>query len=193
MNKQVRAWRQQGMQLAKDAQGQPDRWMALVQQLAVRDPNILLPALYALEQAGPAAIPVLLIGLQHPHTKVRRNCVDIIDHGGYGGDARCVAALLPLLHDWAPHIRRAVWHTLFCERCRDASKCEVSMTERLDQVALLLEIGLQDSNLKLRRQLLEELGHHLVDPRVRPALEQIAQHDDDPEIRASARRALGLE
>lgn len=192
MKQQARAWWQQGTQLAQDAQGQTERLIALVEQLAVRDPHILIPAIWALQQAGPTAIPVLLIGLHHPHTKVRRGCVDIIDHGGYGGDARCIAALLPLLHDRVPHIRRAVWHTLFCKRCRDASKCEVSMTEKLDQVALLLEVGLHDPNLKLRRQLLADLSQHLADPRVRPALELIAQQDDDPEMRAIAQRALGL-
>lgn len=192
MKQQARAWWQQGMQIAQNAQGQPDRLMALVQQLAARDPHILIPAIWGLQQAGPAAIPVLLSGLQHPHPKVRRNCVDIIDHGGYGGDARCIAALLPLLHDPVPHIRRAVWHTLFCERCRDASKCVVGMTEPLDQVDLLLKLGIHDPNLKLRRQLLTELGHHLADPRVRPALEQIAQQESDVEMRAIAQRALGL-
>ena len=192
MKQQARIWWQQGTQLAQDAGGQTERLMALVEQLAVRDPHILIPAIWALQQAGPTAIPVLLVGLHHPHIKVRRGCVDIIDHGGYGGDARCGAALLPLLHDPVPHIRRAVWHTLFCERCRDESKCEVGMTKPLDQVALLLEIGLHDANLKLRRQLLTELGHHLTDPRVRPTLKQIAEQESDAEMRAIAQRLLGL-
>lgn len=41
------------------------------------------------------AIPALIAGWRNPHTRVRRGCVDTIDHGGYGGDARCIEALLP--------------------------------------------------------------------------------------------------
>ena len=37
-----------------------------------------------------------------------------------------------------------------CERCQDESKCEVKPTEKLDQVAMLIEIGLHDPNPKLR-------------------------------------------
>ena len=142
----------------------------------MRDPHILVPATWALQQAGPAAIPALLVGLTHAHPRVRRGCVDIIDHGGYGADARCIDALLPLLHDPVPHIRKAVWHTLFCERCQDTTKCAVMPTERLDQVALLIEIGLHDPNPKLRGQLIEDLWQHQADERARIALEAIPLH-----------------
>jgi hypothetical protein len=170
MKKQAQAWWNQAAQMVKEAAGREDRFTAMIEDLAVRDPDVCVPAIWALQQAGPDVIPTLLAGLQHPHTKVRRNCVDIIDHGGYGGDARCIEALLPLLHDPIPHIRRAVWHTLFCERCRDETKCEVSPSVELDQVALLIEIGLNDPNLKLRRQLVGELRKHMSDPRVQAAL-----------------------
>jgi hypothetical protein len=192
MQKQIQAWRQQGTHMVKEANGQMDRFAAIVEQLMVRDPNVSIPAICALQQAGPIVIPVLLAGLQHPHTTVRRNCVDIIDHGGYGGDARCSEALLPLLHDRIPHIRRAVWHTLFCERCRDESKCEIGLSVELDQVALLIAIGVNDPNLKLRRQLVADLCQHMADPRVRPALEQILLEETDPEILAVVRTALKL-
>lgn len=190
MKQQAQEWWNQATRMAQEAVHQEHRLADIVEQLAVRDPNVSVPAIWALQQAGPVAIPILLTGLQHPHTKVRRNCVDIIDHGGYGGDARSIEALLPLLHDRIPHIRRAVWHTLFCERCRDASKCEVEPSMKLDQVALLIEIGLRDPNLKLRRQLVGELSHHRDDPRVWPALEKIVQEEADPELLAIAQRAL---
>jgi len=192
MQKQIQVWRQQGTHMIQAANGQLDRFAVIVEQLVVRDPNVLIPAISALQQAGPIVIPVLLAGLQHPHTTVRRNCVDIIDHGGYGGDARCIEALLPLLQDRIPHIRRAVWHTLFCARCRDESKCEIGLSVELDQVALLITIGIHDPNLKLRRQLVEDLCQRLSDPRVRPALEQILLAETDPEILAVAQNALRL-
>ena len=175
MKQQAQAWWKQGTQLAQQGQEQVELFDQLVEQLSERDSHRMLPALMALQQAGPLAIPALLAGLTHAHTKVRRNCVDIIDHGGYGADGRCIDALLPLLHDHVPHIRRAVWHTLFCERCQDASKCEVQPREKLDQVALLIEIGLNDPNPKLRGQLIDDLRQHQSDVRAQLALEGMTQ------------------
>lgn len=173
MKEQARQWWKQGTQLAQQGQQQVALFAQLVEQLAERDMDILIPTIYGLQQAGLLAIPALIAGLTHPHTKVRRNCVDIIDHGGYGADGRCIAALLPLLHDPVPHIRRAVWHTLFCERCEDETKCEVMPTEKLDQVALLIEIGLHDPNPKLRGQLIEDLRRNQTDERAQTALTQL--------------------
>ncbi len=192
MKQQARAWWHQATHMAKEAMGQADRFTTMVEQLSSRDPHIFVPAIWALQQAGPNVIPVLLAGLQHPQPKVRRNCVDIIDHGGYGGDARCSEALLPLLYDPVPHIRRAVWHTLFCERCRDESKCEIDLSVELDQVALIIEIGLKDANLTLRRQLVGDLKEHISDPRVQPALTKLLQEETDPQILVLAQQALCL-
>lgn len=177
MQAQARAWWKEGAQLAQQGQQQVELFDQLVEQLSQRDPQVLVPATWGLQQAGPAAIPALLSGLTHSHPRVRRNCVDIIDHGGYGADGRCIAALLPLLHDPVPHIRRAVWHTLFCERCQDVSKCEVLPSEKLDRVALLIEIGLHDSNPKLRGQLIEDLRQQWADPRAQLALEGMSPQD----------------
>lgn len=187
MKKEASAWWRQAARLVEEAAGDEQTLYLLVEQLASRDPHISVPAIWALQQAGPVAIPVLLAGLQHSHTKVRRNCVDVIDHGGYGGDARCIEALLSLLHDPVPHIRRAVWHTLFCERCVNEAQCEVKPQRALDRVALLIEVGLHDANLKLRRQLTSELLQHAADPRVRPALVALAQRETDPELLALCR------
>jgi hypothetical protein len=190
MKKQAQAWWRQAasmVQAAANNTGQFERW---VEQLASRDAQVAIPALWALQQAGPAVIPTLLAGLQHPHTRVRRGCVDIIDHGGYGADARCITALLPLLYDPVPHIRRAVWHTLFCERCQDTTKCEELTPVTLDRVALLIEVGLSDPNPKLQRQLAAELGAHVSDQRARQALEKIVGKGTDPALVATAQRAL---
>jgi hypothetical protein len=97
---------------------------------------------------------------------------------------------MPLLHDPVPHIRRAVWHTLFCERCPDVTKCEITTPIQLDQVALLLEIGVNDPNPRLRQQLVGSLGDHLSDPRARHALEQIVDVTTDPVLLSVAQHAL---
>ena len=175
MKQQAQAWWKQSTQMADTARKQADGFAPFVERLADRDPNVSVTAIWALQQGGPSAIPTLLAGLHHPHTRIRRNCVDIIDHGGYGGDARCMAALLPLLQDPVPHIRRAVWHTLFCERCRDTTNCAVTPAAPLDQVALLIEIGIHDPNPKLRGQLIDELRQHTADERAWQALASLGQ------------------
>lgn len=169
MKQQAQAWWKQATQIAQQAVQETARFDELVLQLATRDPQICVPATWALQQAGPSAIPALIRGLTNTHPRIRRNCVDIIDHGGYGADGRCIEALLPLLHDPVAHIRKAVWHTLFCERCADESKCEVKPATQLDQVALLIEVGLNDPNPKLRGQLIEDLQKFADDPRVQLA------------------------
>ena len=186
MKKQAQEWWKRAAQIVREAANQHDEFEKLVPQIANRDPHIAIPAFMALQQAGPGAIPALLMGLKHPYIRVRRGCVDIIDHGGYGGDARCIEALQPLLHDPVPHVRRAVWHTLFCERCPDTSKCEVTTPINLDRVALLIEIGINDSNPKLKQHLVSELGHYAADHRARRALEAIASEESDPVVRGVA-------
>lgn len=190
MKQEARQWWQQAEQMVHNAANRPNSFAQWVEQLASREAHIVVPAIMALQQAGPAVIPTLLDGLKHSHTRVRRGCVDSIDHSGYGGDARCVAALLPLLYDPVPHIRRAVWHTLFCERCQDVTKCEVTTPTTLDQVALLTEIGVNDPNPKLKQQLVADLGNHLSDSRARQALAMIVATENDPALVSVAQRTL---
>jgi len=189
MKQQAQQWWQQAAQMVHEAANNANQFERWVEQLATRDPHIAVPAIWALQQAGSAVIPTLLTGLKHPHTRVRRGCVDIIDHGGYGGDARCIKALLPLLYDPVPHIRRAVWHTLFCDRCQDTAKCADTTRVNLDRVALLIEVGMNDPNPKLKQQLIAELGGHVSDQRARHALEKIMEAGTDPVLVAVAQRA----
>lgn len=60
----------------------------------------------------------------------------------------------------------------------------------LDQVALLIEIGVHDPNSKLRRQLVADLGEHVADSRARRALEALVHYECDSELVAVAQRAL---
>lgn len=179
MKQQAQAWWKQATEMARAAASQPGKFQTFVAQLAIRDPHISVPATWALQQAGPAAIPALLAGLRHPHPRIRRGCVDIIDHGGYGADDRCIVALLPMLRDQAPHIRRAVWHTLFCERCRDDAKCEITGQMELDRVGLLIKFGITDPNPKLRSQLIDDLRQYVSDPRAVLALAEIDRQSNE--------------
>jgi HEAT repeat protein len=190
MKREAQRWWNQATEMVHGAANDPHVFAQWVEQLASRDPHTAVPTMWALQQAGAPVIPTLLRGLGHHHPRVRRACVDIIDHGGYGGDARCVRALLPLLHDPVPHIRRAVWHTLFCERCQDASKCELPSTGTLDRVALLIRVGIHDPNPKLQRQLIGALGAHIADPRARDALVQLVSTTADSALVVAARQAL---
>jgi len=175
MKKQAHEWWKQGTLLAREAADEEDGFEKFVAQIMIRDPHVSVPAMWALQQGGPSAIPALLAGLQHWHPRVRRGCIDIIDHGGYGADTRCIEALVAMLLDPVPHVRRAVWHTLFCERCPDPTRCTVTTPVDLDKVALLIDIGLHDPNPKLPRELEGELRQHATDPRAKLALDQLAQ------------------
>lgn len=157
MKAAARAMWQQATRMVIDAAGDERIYAEWVQDLASHDVRVQVPAIWALQQAGPAVIPVIVVGLQNPQTRIRRNCVDVIDHGGYGADARCVAGLLPLLHDPVAHIRKAVWHTLFCERCLQLGVIEETQAIPLDRVALLIDIGIHDPNPKLRQRCIDDL------------------------------------
>jgi HEAT repeat protein len=173
MKAAARAMWQQATQMVRDAAGNQQMYAEWVGYLASHDVRIQVPAIWALQQAGPTVIPSLIAGLSDAHVRIRRNCVDVIDHGGYGADARCVTGLLPLLRDPVAHIRKAVWHTLFCERCQAARHCEVPLAIPLDQVQLLIEIGIHDPNLKLRQKCIDDLAGFSTDVRAVHALKQL--------------------
>jgi hypothetical protein len=174
MKAAARAMWQQATQMVRDAAGNQQMYAEWVGHLASHDVQIQVPAIWALQQAGPAVIPSLIAGLRNAHVRIRRNCVDVIDHGGYGADARCVTGLLPLLHDPVAHIRKAVWHTLFCERCHDARHCAVPLVIPLDRVQLLIEVGIHDPNPKLRQQCIDDLARCRDDMRAQQTLRQLS-------------------
>jgi hypothetical protein len=173
MKAAARAMWQQATQMVRDAAGNQQIYAEWVEHLASHDVQIQVPAIWALQQAGPVVVPALVAGLCHADVRIRRNCVDVIDHGGYGADARCVTGLLSLLRDPVAHIRKAVWHTLFCVHCQDVNHCEVPLTTPLDRVALLIEIGIHDSNHKLRQQCIDDLAG-CDDMRAQQALRQLS-------------------
>ncbi|MBV7334129.1 HEAT repeat domain-containing protein [Chloroflexi bacterium TSY] len=191
MNRKSRAWWKKAEQLVQDASDQEEKLTKLVEQTLAPDLAVSEPARRALQIAGPVAIPILLKGLTDTNARVRRNCVDMIDHGGYSHDTRCVEALLPMIHDPVARVRRSVWHTLFCEDCPDSSQCEIPWSDDLDLITLAREVGLNDPNLKVRQLIVKELAKQMPDPRVDPLLEKVMQEETDAETRAKAQQALG--
>lgn len=191
MNRKSYAWSKKAEQLVQDAFGQEGTLTELVEETLAPDLSIAEPARRALQIAGPVAIPILLKGLTDANARVRRNCVDMIDHGGYSRDRRCVEALLPMIHDPAARVRRSVWHTLFCEDCPDSSQCEIVWSGDLDLLALVQEVGLSDPDFKVRRLIVKELGKQMSDPRVGPLLERVMHEETDTETRVKAQQALG--
>jgi hypothetical protein len=83
MKQEALQWWRQAAQMVRGAANQPDVFEQWVEQLAIRDPHIAVPAIMALQQAGSAVIPSLLKGLKHAQTRVRRNCVDILIGKGF--------------------------------------------------------------------------------------------------------------
>ncbi len=79
-------------------------------------------------------MPAPVTKLSNTQMRIWRNCVAVID---YGGD---VVAQLSLMHDWVPRIRRAVWHTIFCEKCVMPAHCEM-IAPALDEYTLLTHLA----------------------------------------------------
>lgn len=67
MKQEARQWWQQAVQMVQNAANQPSSFEQWVEQLSIRDARIAVPAIMALQQAGSAVIPTLLVGLTHRH------------------------------------------------------------------------------------------------------------------------------
>ena len=61
------------------------------------------------------AFDALVEGLGDPHPKVRWWCIQLLDHVA---DERAIAAIIPLLDDPVPRVRRNAAHALGCGACK---------------------------------------------------------------------------
>lgn len=61
------------------------------------------------------AFAALVGGLSHDHPQVRWWCIQMLDHCP---DARAVEAVVPLLDDPVPRVRRNAAHALGCVTCK---------------------------------------------------------------------------
>jgi HEAT repeat protein len=102
-------------------------------------------------------------GLRHANPKVRRACADLMDHLA---DDRCVPPLLELITDEVPRVRRQAVHSLACQRCKPIP-LQTDLTE------VLIEIALNDPNVKVRGEAIFGLSFHAPDKRIIVAMQHI--------------------
>lgn len=140
-----------------------------------------MDAFLALYARGRRVLPAVRRGLAHPNADVRRWCAIFADNFA---DAETLQALVPLLYDPHPAVRRWAVHALACEPCKDGP-CP------LDAVPLLLERIAEDASLRVRRQAVAMLAHHVApDARALPVLARL--HASDPDARLRRHAAAGL-
>jgi len=64
-----------------------------------------------------ASLQALIDGLRHPNPQVRWWCVQLLDHCS---DSRAIDAIVPMLDDPVPRVRRNAAHALSCAACKPA-------------------------------------------------------------------------
>ena len=101
-------------------------------------------ALRHLELSEPA-FAALVGGLSHDHPQVRWWCIQMLDHCP---DPRAVHAVVPLLDDPVPRVRRNAAHALGCLACKPGWSGELSGST----IDRLVELATQDQNAKVRAE-----------------------------------------
>jgi hypothetical protein len=122
---------------------------AQAEQLGDHDWRMVMEAATALARAGKAGIAAVLWGLSHSNARVRRGCAGFLDH--HGTDA-CFAPLQWVaLHDPPSKVRRVAVHSASCQRCKPSKLSG-------DLVGLLVQVALEDPNMRVREQAIGGLG-----------------------------------
>lgn len=62
-----------------------------------------------------AALEALVWGLKHPNPRVRRGCLQLMDHVG---DERCFPHILRAFDDEEPKVRALARHAMECDKCK---------------------------------------------------------------------------
>ena len=96
-------------------------------------------------QLTPAAFDAVVDGLADKNPRVRWWCVQVLDHVP---DPRAVEAIVSLLDDPVPRVRRNAAHALGCVACKPAwsGARSAPVTEKL------FELATQDPNMKVRSE-----------------------------------------
>ena len=90
-----------------------------------------------------ASLQALIDGLGHVNPQVRWWCVQLLDHCS---DSRAIDAVVPMLDDQVPRVRRNAAHALSCTLCKPAWSGDVSDVA-LRRLKVMAE---SDENLTVR-------------------------------------------
>ena len=152
--------------------------------LASRDRSVSVPARDALIEAGSPGLAAVLRGLDHPQARVRRRCLDFLDHHA---DDVCMEDLQRLaLHDPVPQIRRFAVHAFGCVRC----KTKPLGADAVEFLALVA--GRVGEHVMVRREAIYALSLQAPSPRAVPVLRSVLEQESDRELRRAAHRVLRL-
>ena len=137
------------------------------------DPAHRFPAFLTLYSRGAAALPAIRSGFGHANWQVRRWCALFADNFA---DAETLHALVPLLRDPKASVRLWATHSLACDNCKDGPN-------PVDAVPLLLERIERDESIRVRRQAVAMLAHHMKpDGRVLPVVRYILAEEVDRKL-----------
>ena len=115
---------------------------------------------------------------EHPNARVRRECLNVLDHHANDESSDVFRAAL---FDPVPHVRVIALHGLACERCR-AGELGASAV-----VTDLIEVLDGDPNPKVRHAAVLVIARFIGrDARVVDALTRVAGADTDPLVREVA-------
>jgi HEAT repeat protein len=132
-------------------------------------------------RSGPAALPAIRRGLQHPAVIVRRVCVALLDHLV---DEESLPDLVAALDDEDPAVCARALHALACDRCKD-NECRPGEELFVPRALALL----RNPNADLRAAAIDALGKVAARrPDVVAALVASGERDTDPGLRTMARR-----
>ena len=152
--------------------------------LTSRDWNTRRKARGALISSGSNGIAAVLRGLDNAEPRVRRCCLDFLDHHA---DELCIDDLRRLaLHDPIPHVRRFALHALSCVRC----KTKPLNADLVDLVAAVA--ARSDENVKVRREAIYMLGQLPKGSQTVAVLKQVLGQEPDDRLRKAAHRVRRL-
>lgn len=93
---------------------------------------------------SPDAYDALAEGLRDPKASVRHTCILVLDHVS---DVEAIMAVVPLLDDPVPRVRRMAVHALGCVACKPTA---TALPE--DLMVRIMEMGRHDPNPKVRME-----------------------------------------
>jgi HEAT repeat protein len=137
-------------------------------------------AYWHLVLSGSAALPAVRRGLSHDNADVRLHCVKALDHLV---DEDSFPALIAMLSDDDPRVRRDALHALACDRCKE-NACR-------PEIGAVLPLGIRllqtDPDRHVRAMAAEVVGRWVhTDACAQEAIGAARDEDGDPSVRKKA-------